>query len=72
MSHLEEALVQQVVDEKEHKFAREEDQPTSLFRLRVVSSSNQSFCEVNVRLDRAYHLMVNRCAQGREQATLLF
>ena len=72
MSYLEETLVQQVVDEKEHKFAREEDKPTSLFYLWVVCCSDQSFCEVNVRLDRPNHLMVDGCAQGGEQATLLF
>ena len=72
MSYLEEALVQQVVNEKEHKFAREEYKPTSLFHLWIVCYSDQSFSEVNVRLDRPNHLMVNRCAQGGEQATLLF
>ena len=66
MSYLEEALVQQVIDEEEYKFAREEDKPASLFHLWVICSSNQPFRKVNVRLDRSNHLVVDRCTQGRE------
>ena len=72
MPHLEEALVKQVIDEKQHKLTREENQLSSLFHLWVIRVSYQPLGEVDVGLYRTDHLVMDRCAQGRKQTTLLF